>query len=87
MIYEFEKVKDMSGRVWALTQVGRYVGVDAMLNQVNEEEKTDLRRYLWRFFLNTNGMPQEAQMKAWEWQQKSAELGHHLLEALYQICQ
>ena len=87
MIYEFEKAKDMSGRVWALTQVGRYVGVDAMIKQVKEEEKTDLRRYLWRFFLNTNGMPQEAQMKAWAWQQKGTELGYDLLKALYNICQ
>ena len=86
MIYEFEKAKDMSGRVWALAQVGRYLGKEKMLEQVKDEEKQDLRKYLWRFFLNTYGMPQEAQMKAWKWQQKSAELGHDLLECLYDFC-
>lgn len=85
MIYEFEKAKDMSQRVWALTQVGRYLGKDKMLEQVKDEEKDDLHRYLRRFFLNTNGMPQEAQMKAWEWQQKAFELGYDLLRALYFI--
>lgn len=36
-MYEFERAKDMSGRVWALAQVGRYIGVPEMLKQIKQE--------------------------------------------------
>lgn len=82
-VYEFEKVKDMKMRVWALVQVGRYVGIPEMLNQVKEHEKKDLRLYLMRYFLNKHGMSQEAEMRAWKYQQEGTEIGYSFLTELY----
>ena len=72
----------MKNRVWALCQVGRYVGIDQMIAQVKPEEKEDLRIYLRRFFLNTSGLPQQVQMEAWGYSQEGAELGFVYLRAL-----
>lgn len=83
MVYEYEKAKDMSGRVWALSQVGRYIGIPEMLKQIRREEIADLKAYLRRYFLNTHGMPQEAEMKAWQYQQEGAAIGWDILNAMY----
>lgn len=72
----------MKDRVWALVQVGRYIGIDAMLAQVKMEEKEDLKRYLKRFFLNTHGTSQAEEMKANVHTQEGAELGYKFLTAL-----
>lgn len=72
----------MKDRVWALVQVGKYIGVDAMLAQVKVEEREDLKRYLKRFFLNTHGTSQVEEMKANIYTQEGAELGYKYLTAL-----
>lgn len=72
----------MKNRVWALCQVGRYVGIDQMIAQVKPEEKEELRSYLRRFFLNASGLPQQVQMEAWGYEQEGAELGYKYLTAL-----
>jgi hypothetical protein len=72
----------MKNRVWALVQVGKYVGIDAMLAQVKAEEKEALKTYLRRFFLNTHGASQAVEMKANEYTQEGAELGYKYLTAL-----
>ena len=72
----------MENRVWALVQVGRYLGTDMMLAQVKEEEKEELKRYLGRFFLNVHGQSQEAEAKAALYKQEGAELGFKYITAL-----
>lgn len=72
----------MKNRVWALVQVGKYVGIDAMLAQVKAEEKEALKTYLRRFFLNTHGVNQTMEMKANQYAQEGAELGYKFLTAL-----
>lgn len=83
--YEFEKAKDMKLRVYALVQVGKYIGIPEMINQIKTEEKSDLKAYLKRYFLNTHGMPQEAEMLAWKYQQEGTEIGYAFLTELYNI--
>jgi hypothetical protein len=72
----------MKNRVWALVQVGKYVGIDAMLAQVKAEEKEALKTYLRRFFLNNHGVNQTMEMKASQYVQEGAELGYKYLTAL-----
>ena len=72
----------MENRVWALVQVGKYVGIDAMLAQVKAEEKEALKTYMRRFFLNTHGTNQAMEMKANQYAQEGAELGYKFLTAL-----
>lgn len=72
----------MKNRVWALVQVGRYINIDAMLAQVKDEEKENLRLYLRKFFLNTHGMSQQAEMRAWGYVQEGTVLGYEYLTAL-----
>jgi len=72
----------MKNRVWALIQVGKYIGIDTMIAQIKPEEKEKLKTYLRRYFLNTHGMNQEQEMKAWEYQQEGTELGYKYLIAL-----
>lgn len=72
----------MKDRVWALVQVGRYIGVDAMLTQIKAEEKEDLKSYLKRFFLNAHGTSQVEEMKINTYTQEGAELGYKYLTAL-----
>jgi hypothetical protein len=59
-----EKARDMSGRVYALTQVGRYLGVPKMLEQIKPDflfMRSILRGSLWdaasRNFHYTTGQP------------------------------
>lgn len=75
----------MLARIKALAQVGRYLGIEAMLAQVKENEKQELHRYLRRYFLNTYGLPQEEQMQACKYQQEAAEIGWEYINALYTI--
>lgn len=63
-------------------QVGKYVGIDAMLAQVKAEEKETLKTYLNRFFLNTHGVNQTMEMEANQYVQEGAELGYKFLTAL-----
>ena len=72
----------MKNRVWALVQVGKYVGIEEMLAQVKPEERDDLKRYLRRFFLNTHGASQAQEMEEWKCMQEGAELGYKVLTAL-----
>ena len=63
-------------------QVGKYVGIDAMLAQVKAEEKEDMKTYMRRFFLNTHGVSQTVEMEANQHVQEGAELGYKFLTAL-----
>lgn len=72
----------MKNRVWALVQVGRYIGIDAMLAQVKAEEKEDLKKYLRRFFLNTHGASQAEEMQANVYVQEGMVLGYKHITAL-----
>lgn len=72
----------MKNRVWALVQVGRFIGIDAMIAQVKAEEKEELKMYLKRFFLNTHGTSQAEEMKANAYIQEGTELGYKYITAL-----
>ena len=75
----------MEKRVYALIQVGKVLGIDAMLTQVKNDEKAELHRYLRRYFLNTHGMSQADEFKACEYQQEATELGYKYIKALYEV--
>lgn len=72
----------MKERVWALCEVAKWIGIDAMLAQVKDEEVYDLLKYTNMFFINTNGLNQEREMEAWGYQQEAAELGWNNVTAL-----
>ena len=72
----------MKDRVWALVQVGKYIGIDEMISQIKTEEKEALKTYMRRFFLNTHGASQSEEMKANEYTQEGAELGYKYLTAI-----
>ena len=63
-------------------QVGKYIGTDAMMAQVKPDEVEDLKMYLRRYFLNTHGMSQEAEMQANVYVQEGAVLGYKYLTEL-----
>ena len=68
--------------LWGLTTVGKYLGTEKMIEQIKPEWVDKLYHYLQRYFLNTHGMDQDAEMKAWKYQQEGAELGWKYLNAL-----
>ena len=73
---------DMKGRLWALAQVGKFVGFDAMVNCIKDEEVEDLRQYVNRFYYNANGLPQEMEMEIASYQFEAAEHGWALINFL-----
>lgn len=77
-----EENEHMKNRLYALTQIGKFCGIEMMIGQVKEEEKAELRHYLNRFYLNIHGMNQEAEGIAWGFRQEGAVLGYRYLDAL-----
>ena len=74
----------MKERLYALIQIGKYIGVETMVSQVTDSERNELKKYMRRYFLNTHGMNQQAEGEAWKYRQEGTELGYKYLTPLYE---
>lgn len=73
-------------RVWALTEVGKYVGKDEMLAQIKEDEAEELWYYTRVFFANVHGLSQAQEMRINALQSEGKVLGFEYLKAIRDYC-